>query len=254
MVFSDTSTKLGIVQEIDDLCDSDASSYPVATKTRRVNTALEEIEAKLIVASANGWEFGDSNFTSLPTGLKTLVNSQETYQLSGDQIPSTGTGIDVTNPILTLKGASVKDVNGIWRKLDPIHLSDIFKRGFDPAEYFKTDGLPQYYEKREDFLVLYPAPDNGVSVTLINGLKVFYDRRASKFTASDTTKEPGFASPYHSILAYMAAIPYCVSYKKDRVPAYLNEITRLEKELLAFYGARAKDEPKVMTMRGIQFR
>ena len=250
MVFSNAADKSGLVEKMDFVCDTDSSSFPIAQKTREINSALEEVEAELIVASAHGWEFGDSNYTSLPTGLKTLTNSQEAYQLSGDQ---STTGIDTTNPLLTFKGASVKDINGLWKPLLPIHLSEIFAQGIDPAEYYKTDGLPAYYEKREDFLVLYPAPDNGVSVTLTNGLKVFYDRRASKFTTSDTTKEPGFASPYHVLLAYKASLPYCSVYKKDRVPGILNEIDRLNKGLFKFYGNRAKDEPKVMRMKGIDF-
>lgn len=251
MVFSDSSGKLGIVEEIDALCDSDSVAYPVAQKTRRINAALEEVEAKLITVTANGWQFGDSNFTLLPTGLKTMTSGTAQYQLSGDQ---STTGIDTTNPLLTFKGASVKDNNGKWHTLQPINLSDIFNQGIDPAQYYSTNGLPLFYEKREDTLVLYPAPDNNVNVTLTNGLKVFYDRRASKFTASDTTKEPGFASPFHIILAYKAALPYCVAYKKDRVPAYLNEINRLEKEMLAFYGKRAKDEAPVMRMGSIKYR
>lgn len=232
------------------LVDADTTSLTAAQLLIFTNNAYERVVGKLIAMDKN-WNFGDSNYTANPTGLVTMTNSKEDYQLAGN---STSTGVSTATPLLTFLGASVKNIGGIWNPLKHISLWELFESDTDPVEYFKTDGLPQYYEKREDFLVLYPAPDNGVSVTLINGLKVFYDRRASKFTASDTTKEPGFASPYHSILAYMAAIPYCVSYKKDRVPAYLNEITRLEKELLAFYGARAKDEPKVMTMRGIQFR
>lgn len=251
MLFSDTSSKQGLVEEIDALCSSDSTNYPVAQKTRRINAALEEIEAKLIVASANGWEFGDSNFSLLPTGLKTLTSGTSQYQLSGDQ---STTGIDTTNPLLTLKGVSVKDVNGIWHPLQPLHLSDIFKQRIDPAEYFKTNGLPYYYEKREDTLVLYPAPDNGVSVTLASGLKVFYDRRASKFTASDTTKEPGFASPFHIILAYKAALPYCALNKPESVGFLSSEILRLEGELLKFYGNRAKDEKKVIRNGEIIFR
>ena len=251
MKFSSPSDKAGIIEEIDGICDTDASGYTLKDKTRRINAALEEVEGKLIVQAANGWGNGDSNYTSLPTGLVTLVNSQEAYQLMGDQ---STTGVDLTNPLLTIKGVSVKDNSGIWHILQPIELSDIFASGQDPAEYFKTDGRPVYYEKREDFVVLYPAPDNGVSVTLTSGLKFFYDRRASLFVTTDTTKQPGFASPFHILLAYKAALPYCAIYKKDRVPFIVSEITRLEKDLLSFYGKRAKDIKRTMRMRQTPYR
>lgn len=213
------------------LVDADSVSLTDAVLLRRVNQAIEETVGKLIALDQTQiW--GDSNFTSLPTGLVTMVNSQEGYQLSGNQ---SSTGVDTTNPLLTFLGASVKDKSGIWHTLDPIDLWDLFNIYADPAEYFKTDGIPQYYEIREDFIVLYPAPDNGVSVTLSSGLKIFYERRPSLFTAAQVstgTKEPGFNPLYHYLLSYKMALPYALSYKKDRVPMLMNEIKRMETELL----------------------
>jgi len=45
-------------------------------------------------------------------------------------------------------------------------------------------------------------------------------------------------------LAYKAAIPYCMSYKKDRLALYQNEAMRMERELLAFVSMRNKDVKK----------
>src|SRR3990167_5836591 len=248
MQFNSESNNQDCVSEINSICDSDNNSYTIKDKTRRFNSALEDVVGKLIVVTAGDkWHFGDSNLTALPTGLVTLVNSQEQYQLLGSQI-SGGTGVSTTTPLLNFLGASIKDNSGIWHVLQPISLwKDLLNENIDPAEHFKTDGRPQYYELREDFIVLYPAPDNAVTVTLTNGLKVFYQRRASKFVATDTTKEPGFASPYHVLLAYKASLPHCSVYKKERVPFLLSEITRLEKEMFDFYGQRVQDEgPKMM--------
>src|SRR3990167_4969323 len=250
------STEQDLTSEIDSLCDSDANSYTLKSKVRRINAAYEDIVAKLIVASAGGkWHFGDSNYSANPTGLFTLVNSQEAYQLIGDLIGASWTGINTTTPLLNFLGVSVKDNSGIWHVLKPIRLwQDLLSQDLDPAEHFKTDGRPEYYELREDFLILYPAPDNGVSVTLSSGLKVFFQRSAELFTTSDTTKQPGFISPYHIILAYKAALPYCAQYNKDRVPFILSEIKRIEDELLAFYSHRALDEPNVLTGKSRNFR
>ena len=251
-------TITNIINEARDLVDADASSYPATAVTdsllRRINTAYEEVVGKLITISYRGWLFGDSNYTALPTGLFTLVNSQEGYQLTGNGT----TGIDITTPLLNFLGVSVKDNAGLWHTLSPISFFyDIHGAGSDPVEYYKTDGLPAYYEKREDFLILYPAPDNGVSVTLSSGLKVFFQRGASTFTAAEVvtgTKQPGFALPYHSILSYKAALPYAMSYKKDRVPMIMAEINRLEREMEKFYAQRPQDEKRVMTMRPISYK
>ena len=116
--------------------------------------------------------------------------------------------------------------------------------------------MPIYYDKQGSSILLYPAPDNGASVTLAAGLKVYFQRTASIFTSAEVTtgtKVPGFASPYHMILAYMAALPYAISYKKDRVPVILNEIRRLEEDLTDHYSRREKDRRKVITTRGISF-
>lgn len=246
MTISDIQTKAR------NLVDADAISFTDANLLIEINNAYEEIAGDLIATSYEGWKFGDSNYTALPTGLFTLVNSQETYQLTGNGT----TGIDTTTPLLNVIGVSIKDNNGIWKVLTPIHLAqDIFPD--DPVEYFKTDGQPQYYEKREDFLILYPAPDNGVTVTLTSGLKVFFQRTADKFTAAQVTtgtKTPGFASPYHVLLSFKAALDYALTYKPERVPMIMNGIARLEKKMFAFYAQRSQDERKVITMRQISYK
>lgn len=235
------------------LSESDTTSYSASNLLVDINNAYEEIVGKLIVASSGGkWHFGDSNFTSLPTGLFTLVNSQAEYQLTGNGT----TGINTTTPLLNFLGCSIKDENGDWNVLKPITLWELLESGTDPVHYFETDGRPQYYEKREDFLILYPAPDNGVSVTLTSGLKVFFQRTASVFTSAEVTtgtKTPGFASPFHSLLAYKAALVQCSMYKPERIPVLMAEINRMEKELIKFYSCKEEDTRNIMTMKRINY-
>lgn len=231
-----------------DLVDADTTSLPAATLLIYENSAYEDIVGKLIALDTN-WLFGDSNYTANPTGLVTMVNSQEAYQLAGNSLT---TGVSTTTPLLTFLGASVKDNNGIWHPLQHISLWELFESDTDPVEHFKTDGRPQYYEIREDFIILYPAPDNAVTVTLTSGLKVFYQRSADLFTSGQVTtgtKVPGFASPFHPLLAYKAILPYAMKYKPDRIPMLMNEIAHLEKGLIDFYTRRDKSERKQMTMK-----
>ena len=63
MVFSDTSTKLGIVQDIDFLLFGNTvatSPYLIADKTRNVNRALDET-VSLIMRSDARWKWDDDN-------------------------------------------------------------------------------------------------------------------------------------------------------------------------------------------------
>lgn len=211
--------------EIRSICDADSASLTDAVLLIRVNNAYEEIVGKLIALNRE-WNFGDSNYTSLPTGTKNLVDGTQSYQFDSTW--------------LNVLRVEVKDAGGIWRLLNPIKLGEITVA---QGEYQKTSGLPAEYELREDFIILYPPPSSN-NVTLTTGLKVYSQRTADIFTSAQVTtgtKTPGFASPYHILICYKAALIYCASYKKDRVPFILSEITRVEKELLDFYAAKEKD-------------
>lgn len=232
MVFSDVTNKQGIVEEIDSLCDTDSTSYPLAAKLRRVNSKYEQIVGNLIVMNGT-WQFDDSNYTTFPIGKGTLVASQNDYAFDSSH--------------LVIDSVEVLDKNGIWHLLNPIDRQNL---GVPIEEYAKTPGLPTEYDKSGSSLLLYPAP-SAAECTLTNGLRVYFQRTASIFLVSDTTKTPGFASPYHIILAYAAAIPYCATYKKDRVALYQREMERLERDLYAFESNKEKDVRKRITFKGV---
>lgn len=210
------------------LVDADSDSYTATDVLRRINAAYEEVVGGLILLD-NKWNFGDSNYTSLPTGTQTLVAGTQTYTF------------DAT--LLVMLRAEVLNASLIWQPLN--YISEL---GIEGAiqEYKKTNGLPTEYSKRENFITLYPAP-SAATTTLTNGLKVFFQRTADIFTTAQVTtgtKLPGFASPYHVLLAYKAALPYALSYKKDRVNGIMNEITKLTSQLMTHYARRSKDEPR----------
>lgn len=230
------------------LCDADTSSYTAANLLITINQAYERVVSKLLLADGR-WQFDDNNFTTFPIATTTLVNSQPDYTFD--------------NTYLRILRVEVMDKDGNYYLIDPIDLHDI--GGIATTEYFETDGRPIYYDKQGASLVLYPAPDNGVSVTLASGLKVYFQRTADVFTSAQVTigtKQPGFASPFHHILAYMAAVPYCIKYKPERLPAIYKEITDVmgdeatgrQGSLERFYSKRQKDERPIMTMKSISFR
>jgi hypothetical protein len=214
-----------IIDEIDSLCDSDVTSYPLADKIRRVNIGLDEVITEILQADGT-WQYDDTNHTDLPIGTTDLVEGQQDYSFEDE--------------FLVIERVEVKDVNGNWHKLKPFDQST--EKGA-MEELFKTDGLPEYYDKQARSILLYPQP-TATQTTLTNGLKVWFKRNADKFTTSDTTQEPGFASLFHNILSYMASIPYCMTYKKDRVRNYQNEVFRLKQEIRRFYSRREKDVKK----------
>lgn len=243
MQFYDATNKRAICQKIDRLCDSDDTSYPRLAKTAEVNDALEKVVGWLINADGTA-QFDDTNYTDFPIGTYTLVNSQAKYSFN--------------NKFLQMISVKIMDVNSNYGIIKPIDQSEY--SNINPLEEaYETDGLPLYYDKlSDDTIKLFPAPDNGVSVTLASGLKIYFKRTAKLFTAVATTVAdttvPGFASPWHEILAYMASVPYCSTYKKDRVAGYKVDIADMKEELITHYSRREKDKRKKITLRGINFR
>lgn len=233
MQINDVATQLGVFQEVDALCDSDISSYPVEAKTRRANIALEELE--LIALMADGkWRFDDKNYSTNPTGLQTLVTGTQEYTFD--------------STLLILEYVEVLMLDGIhWQRCNPIDITE----EFDPSNQQALTGLPNEYYKRGNKIGLMPIPTTGY-VTLTNGLKVTFKRQASLFTASDTTKEPGIASPFHgSLFAKKIALPYCKTYKKDRVSQLQADINEETKLFRSYYANRSNDGEDGRTKLGM---
>ena len=224
------------------LVDADTTSYTAADLLRRVNAGYENVVSWLINADG-GWQFDDSNYTDFPIGTYTLVSGQAKYSFN--------------DKFLQLEEVQIMNKNGDYEIIQPIDQKNYDE--YTPLEEaFPTAGKPQYYDKlTDDTIKLFPAPDNGVSVTLASGLKIKFKRTADLYTSAEVTtgtKEPGFASPFHIILAYMAALPYAQSYKKDRVPLFESKIQQLKTDLIKHYSRRSKDERKVASMKKISFR
>lgn len=220
------------------LVDADSESYADATLLRRMNIAYEDTVAKIIGCDGR-WQFDDTNYSTFPIATTDLVNNRADYQF------------DTTH--LEIERVEVLDNNGIWAELRPIDSSQI---GGALSEYNKTSGMPCEYDKQGKSLVLYPAPSS-TNVTTTAGLKVYFKRTASVFTSAEVatgTKQPGFASPFHVILAYKAALPFALANMPSRAPIIMSEIARLEKEMVKHYSRRELDRRKGLSMRGINSR
>ena len=245
--FYDTgNTNRSLVHQIWWLCDSDITSFPLADAAREVNIGLENLVGKILGADGD-WQWDDdSNYTDLPRARFTLVEGQESYTLS--------------TPYLEIEHMDVlQDASpDMWRRLTPIDRYQLGDMTYE--EYFgllsngnPATGLPEYYDKISNISFrLFPAPTS-TYVTLTNGLRITFKRTIDLFTASDTTQEPGIPAPYHSTLAYMAAIGYCMKYKPERVARYQARVEKDITDLLAFYGRREKDKRHIMTMAETNF-
>lgn len=224
MQYSNSVTKVGIVEDIDYLIGTNSSSYPIEDKTRNVNRKYDEV-VSLILQSDATWKWDDTNNLTQPSTSITMT--QGTNAVS---IPDT--------TYLTINRVEVLDINGNYKLLTPISEKEITQA---KSEFMKTDGTPIYYEKVGAFLNLYPAPSSS-NVTLASGLKVYYQRDASYFATTDTTKVPGFAAPFHRLLSYGAALDFAIANSLNgKINILTPLIQKMEQGLIEFYSSREKD-------------
>jgi hypothetical protein len=240
MVYSDTSTKQGIIQEIESIIFS--SNYGtisgdttlLQTFTRYVNQALDVVTIKLL-ESDDRWQFDDSNYTDLQIGVSNLVNGQQDYRIL------------VTH--LKILGVSVLDTSGKFYKL---HQFDPVDVGQDRQTFMDEPSMPVWYDLQGNSIFLYPAPATG-SVTLTGGLKVYFQRPLQYFATSDTTKTPGFPSTFHRLVALWASYFYCQANSiGDKLATLAFEIKRYEDDMQGFMTRRNKDSRTRLTPARVQ--
>ena len=233
-----------IVSAINDFCESDSTSYPIASKVRNANIAYEKLIGKILEADGD-WQWDDTNYTNLPRGTGTLVEGQETYSFASEYLN--------IQMVEVLQDSSPD----VWHKLKPIDSLDL--GDMSPEEYFgqtsagnPQTGMPEWYDKIGDTVILYPAPTS-TAVTLTDGIRIWFQRTADLFTTTDTTQEPGIPSPYHVLIAYYASISYCVKYKPERIRWLTQQWEDGIKNMLKFFGKREKDKRHIMTMKEINY-
>lgn len=202
MNWSVSSGKDGIIQRATFYAFGDSADHtaqwPLADITASGNRWVQKISLK-IWAATGLWEMDDKNQTDLPSATTSLVNAQNDYAIP-------------TN-YFKIQRVEVLNNSGIWSKVLPMEMRQI-----DVAipEFFKTNGLPAVYELRGNSLFLHPAPDNGVSVTLAAGLRIYFTRQfltfsaPASYTTADST-QPGFDEQFHDTLAKGMALDYCLT-------------------------------------------
>ncbi len=232
--FSDTSTKRGIIELIDDLCGTNSVSYPTANKTRDVNLAVDKVLSQIFEVGGT-WQFDDSNHTDYPIITTSLVSGQRDYSFTTD---------GSSNLILDIYKVVVADSAGVFHEIFPDDQQTKFS---NPAFYdgLNTGGQPTTYDKTANGIFLNPIPNYAQA----GGLKVYINRESSYFVAADTTKKAGFAGLFHEYLALRPAYNFCFRKGLPQANNLKQEMLELEEGIKNYYKAREKDAPKVVTAR-----
>jgi hypothetical protein len=233
MIYNDVSNSLGICQEVDSICGTTSTSYPLADKTRRANSALSDFVG-VALGSDDRWQFDDTNYTDFPIGVTDLVDGQNDY------------AFDTT--MLKVLKVELKNPDGDWIELKPIDRNDV---GTPLSEIFTEEGTPLYYDKFANSAILYPTPSYASS----GGLKVYYQRDGSYFAATDTTKFPGIPSIFHKYIALKVALPFLRDKGKENYVSVRNEVQVYEEVTIPeFYAKRNKDERPTLSGKTIDYK
>jgi len=240
MVFSDSSTKQGIVEQVRSVMRVDSTQWPVAKIVASVNNYLDTITGYAIGADRR-FQWDDTNHTKLPIGTTDLTANQSDYSFLADE---------QGNSIITLTRIDILDPNGTYRQLQLIDQSDLEGWGLDGT--YETAAVPMYYDKIADNIIrLYPKP--AVSVTA--GLKFYFQRSPSYFTASDTTKSPGVAPVLHRGFVISAAYDGAFTLGLKNLPVLSGERSLEEKKMVEYFAKdRNRDQRSQITSAPISFR
>lgn len=197
--------------------------------TRSANRELDDV-VSLILRSDSRWQFDDSNFTTLPIGTADLMPDQQDYELSGAEF-------------LSVSEVSVLNVDGDWVVLKPLDRNKGKAQRLIDLE--ATSGMPEFYDKIGNSIMLYPLPSASdvVTGTDTGGIRVVVERPGSYFIPTDTTKAPGFAPTFHRIISLGIAMDYCVVHGlHNKLVTLENKKNQMKMEMVEHYTRRSKDE------------
>jgi hypothetical protein len=232
MVFSNTSTGTGIVEQVRALMRVDSSQWPTSKIVASCNNYLDEVMVFLL---NNDKRFNpdDANHTKLPSGTTNLVANQTDYSFLTDE---------QGNRILALTRIEVKDSEGKWTKLEeldemsePLALDTVIVSG-EPTGYYKI---------ADNVIRLNRIPEASVTA----GLKFYFLRAPSYFAATDTTKEPGVPAILHRGFVVSSAYDGALTLGLQNLQPLSVELQREKAKLVEYVSSRNSDVPRKITPR-----
>lgn len=228
----------GIIQAIDDTVGTNSTTYPIASKTRDINLALDKVFS-LIFQVGGTWQFDDSNHTDYPIITTNLVANQRDYSFTTD---------GSSNLILDIYKVMCADSSGNFFEVLPVD-----QQSNAPAtmtDGLNTTGQPFFYDKTGNGIFLDPIPNYNST----GGLKVFINRTGSYFVTTDTTKTPGFAGLFHEYLVLRPSYMYAMRKNLNNMNVLKAEMLEMEAEIQNHYKSRERDVVKTLRGRGNSFK
>jgi hypothetical protein len=230
MVFSDTSTSQGIIQDITFRTNASLTDFVINDRTRLANIAYARI-ASIIIKADGGWRWDDTNHTDQPVSQFSLEADKGHYDIL------------VAAPAalqnwLEIERVEILDSNDQGKLLRPINRNNI---GMAISEYKDVSGVPEEYTMSGTGIDLYPAPNYDKE----NGATVYFNRCPSYFAVDATTKQPGFANIFHPYISIFVANEWNGTKKGDW--SLQPRLTQIEQEVADYYSKRDKFKRPILS-------
>lgn len=227
MVFSDTSTNLGILQQTRTFMRVDSTQWPTANVVNSCNNWLDYV-ISYGIANDKFLQLDDTNHTKLGEGTSALTVSVTDYSFLTDE---------QGNPIITLLGVSRLEGTK-YIPLTPVDRSQV-----DMSTFGQVSGTPTQYDKISDNIIRL---DRIPSATVATGLKYYFQRAGSYFTATDTTKQPGVAPALHRGFVIASAYDGALTLGLQNLQALSVEKDKEVQVMIEYFNTRNNDQPKRM--------
>lgn len=217
--------------------------YPAAQRLIDVNNAYHKV-ASMIFDSQDESDYDDPNYTDFPILTTPLVASQRDYS------------IPTSEKVVSIKNISVSYDGTNFYKAVPIDWGET-QLEIAPATSGAETTIDSYFTKqnpRYDYkynsIFLYPRAS---AEDVANGGKIIIEwtREADPFTSGQVTtgtREPGFDSAFHVLLAYYPAIEWAMAKGKQSLVNNLVPMAQdLEARLRRQYGKKVRDRRMQLT-------
>lgn len=235
MVYNDTTSNLGLIQSCEDwarlgLAQISGNTNRLKKFTRLINNNYHKV-VSMILESMDGWDFDDANLDNTAF-IKTYDITANTQSVK----------LPLSDKILKIKRAEITFDGTNWYRMAPMDLNEYggVTTAAEIANNFSTS--QPFYDLVGNYVYIYPIPTASVT----GGLKLWIVREIDEFATSDTTQEPGFAEPFHDMLAIGSARDYALQEGLAHAGDLTVVFNDYEARLRQFYGNRETDRHLVM--------
>ena len=224
MVFSDTVNNTGILEQSRIMARVDASQWPTVRVANSVNNWLDYV-VSYGLAHDTSFQFDDTNHTKLAEGTSALTVNVTDYSFLTDE---------QGNPITTLLGVSILTGG----KYVPLTLIDRNDPNINMGTFGQVSGFPSKYDKIQDNIIRL---DTLPTATVASGLKYYFQRVGSYFTASDTTKQPGVNPALHRGFVIASVYDCALTLGLENLQPMSIELEKEKQKVVEYFYTRNND-------------